>query len=112
MDRERFTALWVRSLNAGTADDADDVFSKVLAHYCESHRRYHTPQHIDHCLRQFDLALDHVEGPRLVLEGYQAIGGSGVSSTMKLFHQSLNILSCVGFVLLAKEVRGEKAGAI
>ncbi len=61
MDRERFTALWVRSLNAGTADDADDVFSKVLAYYSESHRRYHTPQHIDHCLRQFDLALDHVE---------------------------------------------------
>ena len=61
MDRDRFTALWVRSLNPGTADDVDEVFSKVLAHYSESHRRYHTPQHIVHCLRQFDLALAQVE---------------------------------------------------
>ena len=61
MNRERFTALWVRCLNAGTANDADEVFSTVLAHYSESHRKYHTPRHIDHCLRQFDLAADQVE---------------------------------------------------
>lgn len=61
MDRERFTALWVRSLNTGTAGDSDEVFGKVLAHYSESHRRYHTPQHIEHCLRQFDHAVAHVK---------------------------------------------------
>ena len=66
MDRERFNALWVRSLNVGKADDADEVFDTVLAHYSESHRRYHTPQHIDHCLQQFDLVVDHVEQPDAV----------------------------------------------
>ena len=35
MDRERFTALWIRSLDAGEANDADEVFAKVLAQYRE-----------------------------------------------------------------------------
>ena len=63
MDRDRFIALWERCLHAGAADDAGKVFGKVLAHYSESHRRYHTPHHIDHCLGQFDLATAEIDDP-------------------------------------------------
>ena len=66
MDRDRFIALWVRCLEAGKADDAEVVFSTVLTYYCEPHRKYHTSQHIDHCLEQFDKASTHAEQPDAV----------------------------------------------
>ena len=59
MDKKRFIALWQRCLRNG-ADDACDVFEVIERCYGEAHRRYHTPQHIDHCLGQFDLAVDHI----------------------------------------------------
>jgi len=58
MDKARFMALWARCLDDGASNDAASIFADVLAHYSESHRRYHTPIHIDHCLRQFDMAVD------------------------------------------------------
>ena len=66
MNRERFTALWVRCLDAGQADDAEEVFSMLLNRYCEAHRKYHTPQHIVHCLEQFDKVSSQTEQPDAV----------------------------------------------
>jgi predicted metal-dependent HD superfamily phosphohydrolase len=59
MDQARFIALWSRC--CGQRDAADSVFSGIEASYGEAHRRYHTGAHIDHCLRQFDLARDDME---------------------------------------------------
>jgi predicted metal-dependent HD superfamily phosphohydrolase len=42
------------------------VFQKILDHYSEAHRRYHTPEHIEHCLTQFDMAADLMDDPDAV----------------------------------------------
>ena len=59
MDRDRFEALLMRCCvdGAGTVE-AGPIFDEVSGRYREPHRRYHTPQHIHHCLEQFDLAAD------------------------------------------------------
>lgn len=54
MDRDRFLNLWVRCCNPGSS--AERVIDEIDASYAEPHRYYHTGQHIDHCLTQFDLA--------------------------------------------------------
>lgn len=62
MDKRRFTSLWNRCQtgdNAGAS--ADDVYEEVHGYYSASGRHYHTPEHIDHCLRQFDLACAEME---------------------------------------------------
>ena len=61
MDRSRFTRLWRRCLKNGLSSDADEVFDQIAALYAEPHRRYHTERHIDHCLAQFDLAVQLIE---------------------------------------------------
>lgn len=66
MDKARFMALWKRCLLDGTATDAEQVFATVAGRYSEPHRRYHTPEHIKHCLRQFDLAAGHMDDPDTV----------------------------------------------
>ena len=55
MDRNRFEQLWQRCAigktdSAGSGSRFDEIFSR----YNEAHRRYHTPEHIVHCLQQFD----------------------------------------------------------
>ena len=62
MDRPRFEALWSRRIG----DDGDAVFDRLDALYREPHRRYHTAAHIEHCLRQFDLAADRMDEPDAV----------------------------------------------
>jgi len=59
LDRQRFEALWSRCIG----DGADAAFDELDALYREPHRRYHTAAHIEHCLRQFDLAADRMEEP-------------------------------------------------
>ena len=61
MDRARFIALWGRCLVEGQESDAHAVYEQVLTHYQEPHRRYHTPEHIEHCLRQHDLAVAQMD---------------------------------------------------
>jgi predicted metal-dependent HD superfamily phosphohydrolase len=57
MDRARFLALWGRCLiDDRHASNAGEIFEQIQTRYSEPHRRYHTPEHIDHCLRQHDLA--------------------------------------------------------
>ena len=62
MDRQRFEALWSRRIGA----DAAAVFDELDILYRESHRWYHTAAHIEHCLRQFDLAADRMDEPDAV----------------------------------------------
>jgi predicted metal-dependent HD superfamily phosphohydrolase len=62
VDKQRFTSLWNRCQagnNAGVS--ADDVYKEVHGYYSEAGRHYHTPEHIDHCLIQFDLASAEME---------------------------------------------------
>lgn len=56
MDKKRFKALWARCRNDGTADGGGEAFAELVRHYSQSHRRYHTPVHINHCLNQFAAA--------------------------------------------------------
>ncbi len=64
MDKDRFIALWGRCVGVSGGSDnewfvrAREVFKRVESHYREPHRHYHNVNHIDHCLRQFDLAKD------------------------------------------------------
>lgn len=60
MTKERFVALWRRCLSAGAVGDGAAVYQEVLTCYLEPHRFYHTPHHIGHCLRMFDLARDEM----------------------------------------------------
>jgi predicted metal-dependent HD superfamily phosphohydrolase len=60
MTKERFVALWRRCLSAGAAGEGAEVYQEVLKCYSEPHRCYHTPDHIGHCLRMFDLARDEM----------------------------------------------------
>ena len=62
LDRQRFEALWTCRIG----DDAGVVFGEIDGLYGESHRRYHAPPHIEHCLRQFDLAADRMDDPDAV----------------------------------------------
>jgi len=67
VDKQRFIALWNRCQSAGGAgSDAEDVYAEVHAYYSEPGRHYHTPKHIEHCLRQFDLASSEMDDPQAV----------------------------------------------
>ena len=62
LDRRRFEALWSRCIGTG----AGAVFDELDVLYGEPHRRYHAAAHIDHCLRQFDLAAGAMDEPDAV----------------------------------------------
>jgi predicted metal-dependent HD superfamily phosphohydrolase len=51
--RVRFTTLWARNLPGATVA-AEPVHGRLIELYGEPHRRYHTLNHIRHCLREFD----------------------------------------------------------
>lgn len=62
MDKQRFKSLWNRcQTGSGAGARADDVYEEVHAYYSEPGRHYHTPMHIEHCLRQFDLAAGKMD---------------------------------------------------
>lgn len=58
MDEQRFVDLWRRAGSRLGRDVARRLYQDLLDHYREPHRRYHTPDHIDHCLRQVDRIPD------------------------------------------------------
>ena len=62
LDRQRFESLWTRCIG----DGASAVFDELDGLYGEPHRRYHAAPHIEHCLRQFDLAADRMDEPDAV----------------------------------------------
>ncbi len=53
---ERFCHLW----QACDGADAGPVWQKLQQHYTEPHRYYHNLKHLAHCLRELDVAKDHV----------------------------------------------------
>lgn len=55
MDEHRFIALWKRAGAASGQSKALRLCRSIVDHYGEPHRRYHTGDHIRHCLRQVDL---------------------------------------------------------
>ena len=59
----RFQALWQRNLIAGVADDSNAIHQRLLGGYQESHRHYHSLDHIEHCLGMFDQCKALVENP-------------------------------------------------
>ncbi len=58
MAKKRFQALWNRCLVAGAASNGGTVYQELKKRYSEPHRYYHTPDHIGHCLREFDFAAE------------------------------------------------------
>ncbi|MDH3694656.1 MAG: hypothetical protein OER96_08815 [Gammaproteobacteria bacterium] len=56
MDKKRFIELWERCAKSGVDAHAIDVFNRLQEFYKQDHRFYHTPQHVQHCLNQVDLA--------------------------------------------------------
>ena len=62
MDKQRFISLWRRcQTGGGHGADAGEIFKEVHAYYPDPGRHYHTPKHIEHCLKQFDLAVGHMD---------------------------------------------------
>ncbi len=55
MDEQRFIALWKRAGSSSGESKALRLCRAIVDHYGEPHRRYHTGDHIRHCLRQVDL---------------------------------------------------------
>ena len=52
-DREQWSRLWSAARLSG---DSGAWYERLIASYSESHRRYHTLQHLSECLREFDSA--------------------------------------------------------
>ena len=50
----RFQSLWQRCLIEGATDASADIHQRLVDGYNEPQRRYHTLDHIDHCLSMFD----------------------------------------------------------
>ncbi len=66
LDRERFKSLWARSRIDHRCGEAEAVFDEVVRLYSDASRHYHTPEHVAHCLRQFDAASPHMDEPDAV----------------------------------------------
>ncbi|MFZ4789998.1 MAG: hypothetical protein ACOYMW_03720 [Candidatus Competibacteraceae bacterium] len=64
-ERERFVALWQRTLDHDPRR-AEVAYAELVQRYREPHRHYHTLTHIRHCLRQFDQAVDLMDHPDAV----------------------------------------------
>lgn len=75
----RFVALWERRLNGGRAL-AETVHARLVELYGEPHRRYHTLDHVQHCLGEFDRAatlMDDPDAVEMALWFHDAIYQSG-----------------------------------
>ncbi len=66
MKEGRFTSLWKRCSRADANARGAEVYRDLKERYSEGHRRYHTPAHIAHCLKLFDLARDKMDNPDAV----------------------------------------------
>ena len=64
-EQARFVALWERRLNGGRAL-AETVHARLVELYGEPHRRYHTLDHVRHCLEEFDRAAALMDDPDVV----------------------------------------------
>lgn len=65
---ERFSSLWSRIAGDDEAGAVrvQKIYANLLSHYNETHRRYHTAAHIEHCLKQIDMGRDKCTSADLV----------------------------------------------
>lgn len=61
--RNRFSSLWTQ---LGASGDVEPVFADLATRYRESHRSYHTLDHISQCLDEFDTAQHLLREPLAV----------------------------------------------
>ena len=54
---------WHRLMRQLDTPDSDDVYSELVAAYAEKHRHYHTNEHIEDCLQQFDTSANLAQQP-------------------------------------------------
>lgn len=66
MNKNRFQALCSGCCSCGEATDSADLYQELASHYAEPHRHYHTGNHIDRCLEQFDLTKQLMNAPDAV----------------------------------------------
>ncbi len=66
MKEKRFISLWERCARGDANNRGAEIYRDLRQRYSEGHRRYHTPVHIAHCLKLFDLARDDMEEPDAV----------------------------------------------
>lgn len=59
----RFQSLWRRCLVEGATDASAAIHQRLVDGYNEPQRRYHTLDHIDHCLSMFDLCKSLADNP-------------------------------------------------
>lgn len=60
---QRWLALWQR---LGARGNASAIYQDLVARYSEPHRTYHTLQHIEHCLDEFEQARHLAKNPNAV----------------------------------------------
>jgi len=66
MNRERFLKLWDRCpIQDGKADPCR-VYDLLFGLYATPWRRYHTAEHLDHCLALFDRVSEQMDDPDAV----------------------------------------------
>ncbi|MDG4560783.1 MAG: hypothetical protein P9E88_05770 [Candidatus Competibacter sp.] len=78
-ERARFAALWERRLSGGRAL-AETVHARLVELYEEPHRRYHTLDHVRHCLEEFDRVaalMDDPDAVEIALWFHDAVYRSG-----------------------------------
>jgi predicted metal-dependent HD superfamily phosphohydrolase len=67
MTLQTFESLQQRWLcllaNSGDADYLAELFNDIVDHYNESHRAYHTLEHIAACLMHLDQIVNHLDQP-------------------------------------------------
>lgn len=66
MKERRFISLWKRCARAQSDARGAEIYRDLRQRYSEDHRRYHTPAHIAHCLKLFDLARSEMNDPDAV----------------------------------------------
>lgn len=55
---QRFKDLWTRGLSNKNGVDISLIYRKLTILYSDPWRKYHSPKHVVHCLRELDKALE------------------------------------------------------
>jgi pantetheine-phosphate adenylyltransferase len=61
--KNKWNMLWER---VGAKGNSETIFQDLVSRYTESHRKYHTLQHIKSCLNELDLCRSLIEQPDAV----------------------------------------------
>lgn len=64
--KTRFVALWTRCINHNKTAAAEVIHGRLVDFYGEAHRHYHTLDHIQHCLQEFDRAVTFMDNPNAI----------------------------------------------